>query len=165
MGVLRAVLTVSDSVLSNSLSLYSLRSFFSAPETALNAFLSSLFGLSFNLDRRRIRYVMEGLEAGYTEQGLSLLSLGCMGCPSEIQRQDGTTTVEITPLLPTTARSRYLFLRLADKIKWPSAVIKIAYPSTPARSRSFTPPLALASSSSLETTVENELDASISAVQ
>ena len=163
MGVLRAVLTVSDSVLSNSLSLQLLRSFFSTPETALNSFLSSLFGLSFNLSRQRALEVMQGLEAGYTEQGLSLLSLGCMGCPSEIKRQG--TTVEVTPLLPTSARSRYLFLRLASKIKWPSAVIKIAYPSSPANTRSFTPPIALASSSSLMTTVENELDASISAVQ
>ena len=159
MKAVRAVLGVCDAVLSSSLQACLLRSFYTAPENALDLFLTSLFGQGFDLPRDRASLVLQGLEQGFTKGGLELLSRGVLGTPSVIRRLE-PCTVLVSPLLPTSASDRYLFLRLALKIKWPSAIVKFdfsyASPSAPACQ-----PIAIAATSQLQTTIESELEGTI----
>lgn len=158
MKTVRAILSVSDTLLSSSLSLYLLSSFYTAPDDVVNLFLSSLFDIAASLPKYNASLVMQGLQAGFTKDGLQLLSRGLLGTESVIRRTE-PCTVLVTPLLPTTPKARYLFLCLALKIKWPSAILKFDF-SMQGR-RAFSQPIALTASSQWRESVENEVEASI----
>lgn len=159
MTLARAVLTVSDSVLSNSLSQYALTSYWSIPANVLNAYFTSLFGIASDLSPTAISLILRGVQAGFTSEGVQLIARGAMGTKVQIVRSE-PSTVTVYPLLPTSARGRYMFMRVVEKIKWAGSVVEIGYPKKP-YSRNFASPLALSSSSQYATTVENALEASI----
>lgn len=159
MTLARAILTVSDSVLSNSLSQYALNSYWSIPANVLNAYFTSLFGIASDLSPTAISLILRGVQAGFTSEGVQLIARGAMGTEVQIVRSE-PSTVTVYPLLPTSARGRYMFMRVVEKIKWAGSVVQIGYPQKP-YSRNFTTPLALSSSSQYLTTVENALEASI----
>lgn len=159
MELARAICTVADSVLSNSLSQYELNSYWSIPADSLNAFATSLFGIAFDLAPDRIALILQGVQQGFTSEGVQLIARGAMGTKVKITRSE-PSTVTVYPLLPTSARGRYLFMKVVDKIKWAGSIVQIGYPSKP-YARSFSSPLALTASSQYRTTVENELEAAI----
>ena len=159
MELTRATCAVADSVLSNSLSQYELNSYWSIPAQALNRFFASLFGIASDLPPDRIALILQGVQQGFTSQGVQLVARGAMATEVQIVRSE-PSTITVYPLLPTTARGRYLFMRVVEKIKWAGSIVKIGYPSAP-YSRSFSDPLALTASSQYMTTVENELEAAI----
>ena len=159
MTLARAILTVSDSVLSNSLSQYALNSYWSIPANVLNTYFTSLFGIASDLSPTAISLILRGVQAGFTAEGIQLIARGAMGTEVKIVRSE-PSTVTVYPLLPTSARGRYMFMRVVEKIKWAGSVVQIGYPKKP-YSRNFTTPLALSASSQYATTVENALEASI----
>ena len=159
MKLTRAICAVADSVLSNSLSQYELNSYWSIPAEALNRFFTSLFGIASDLPPDRIALILQGVQQGFTFKGVQLIARGAMATEVQIVRSE-PSTVTVFPLLPTTARGRYLFMRVVEKIKWTGSIVKIGYPSAP-YSRSFSNPLALTASSQYMTTVENEIEAAI----
>ena len=159
MTLARAVLAVSDSVLSNSLSQYALNSYWSIPANVLNAYFTSLFGIASDLSPTSISLILRGVQAGFTAEGVQLIARGAMGTEVKIVRSE-PSTVTVYPLLPTSARGRYMFMRVVENIKWAGSVVQIGYPKKP-YSRDFTAPLALSASSQYATTVENALEASI----
>ena len=157
MQITRAICTVAGSILSNSLAQYQLNSYYSIPSASLNAFFSSLFSIASNLSPYQISLIMQGVQKGFTTEGLELIARGAMDCEVQIKRSE-PCTVTVYPFLPTTARERYLFLTVVEKIQWAGAIVKFDYPQKAYR-QSFIPPLALGSSSQLVSTVENEIEA------
>ena len=157
MQITRAVMTVCDSVLQNSLASYQLSSFFAQGEASLNAFLSSLFSISFNTTTSEARLILSGLQKGFCMEGVTELAQGSMGCGVNVTLNG--SELEIAPFLPVPARRRFLFMWLLDFIKWANCQVKLLPPVGSAQS--WRSPQAIAAGSQLIDTTKEALDFSL----
>ena len=157
MQITRAIMTVCDSVLQNSLSQYQLGAFFSQSSASLNGFLTGLFDISFNVTPAEAALILQGLQAGFTQEGVESLAQGCLGCGVNVQL-DGQT-LKIAPFLPARARRRFLFEWLLNRIKW--ANVQTVFEPPLGTKEVWQNPLGITGSSQLQTSAENAIAFSI----
>ena len=157
MQITRAIMTVCDSVLQNSLSQYQLGAFFSQSSASLNGFLTALFDISFNVTPAEAALILQGLQAGFTQEGIEALAKGCLGCGVNVEL-DGQT-LKIAPFSPAPTRRRFLFEWLLNRIKWANVQTVFEPPLGTKETWQF--PMGLTGSSQLQTSTENAIAFSI----